>query len=215
MLAMAGPFIYRSGVSFTDRNGHRCVFSQTYASEDPIDGFEATVSSYFASQIRATLADPLDSTIQFWPLFGTRIWPTKGLLGGTVISRQNAVTPLNIHAPEAAARLQRVGASGALGRTCYPIVDDSLFTDLPHRRRVNVPLLQKRLDDVIATWNQPEVLFGRRFYRCIWHKKSATWEPVVGWRVLPNTIRIWQRWKQFPLPKHVGNQQIYRPDEGW
>lgn len=134
------------------------------------------------------------------------------------ISWQTSVPGLsyfNAHAPEACLRLQRVGVDGTIGRLMIPIVDDSVFTDRPHRRTVDgaywSSLLVYGMDSIPQQWTYS----GRTYYRVIWHRKTKTYSFVDHHRVLDSVARIWKRWKPYPYVRyHTGDARWFPYQEG-
>lgn len=124
---------------------------------------------------------------------------------------------LNVNAPEASFRLQRVGADGAatfLGRITYPIRTDTFYTDLPHRRHLNLAVLEPLRLAAQNSWFKTLTLGGLTWVNSIIHRRTMTWTPLTSWRLLANPVRVWQRWRNYPEPGHVPAQDIlYHPSE--
>lgn len=193
-------FIYRCGLAAWDVNKHKAIFSHTWRSDDP----ETANTPYELAALAGQLiyifnTYEADLTYGNWRAFGERIYPRRKILW-TVLTSPTAFAELNPNAPEAAFRLQRVGAAGSVGHIFAPIRSDRYYLDLPHRRKVNVELLAPLLAEGID--RAPKTFSGylRTYTNVLVHRHDMTTELVVAHRLLPNPCRVWKRWRELPRP---------------
>lgn len=211
-------YLYRAGKHFVDRNGRRCIFTETFATTDP------EVSDVWTRSDLLMIAQQYDSSFSVSPWYtmgavgavAERLWPTRHCYEPLNLNRLPACRPLNPNAPEAALRLRRVGGSGTdvYGRVCFPIFDDSYFSDLPHRRHIS-PAVQLPLwpDHGFGDFPFQWTGHGRVYTNCIWHAEGVGWEPVVGRVLMPNPVRVWNRLRVHPDPGPGLHLTDYVPQE--
>lgn len=135
-----------------------------------------------------------------WSLLQEQVYPTRIRYNQIPLARSVTARPLNPNAPEAAWRLQRVGVSGAgkPGLLRYPIFDDSSFADLPRRRHVITPsALPFPGGGFGGDPHEYRGVFNQYWYHAIIRRDANSWEKVDHLTMLPNPIRIWQRWRQY------------------
>lgn len=207
--------VLRAGLAHHGTDGHRWIASETWYCDSIMN--DSTVSSalqFRCNQWRRPFGSGPGS--YFYDALGMTFQTIAGYgrLGGYSIAWSMSNPPnLNPAAPEAAFRLQRVGADGAAskyGRICLPILDDTFYLDLPHRRQVNVDLLQPQLEAVTSLWLQVipiEIGFMRNI---IFDRKNKRGTDVTSYRLLANPVRLWQRWRHYPTPPHT-----YADDQKW
>jgi hypothetical protein len=118
---------------------------------------------------------------------------------------------LNPNAPEACFRLQRVGADGSLGRILFPILTDDYYLDLPHRRQIDVATLQPLIDANLGGHGFSYSIGDMTLQNVIYHSRLGTYSNVVSYRLLPNPIRKWQRWRSYPPAAGVRDDHTWHP----
>lgn len=219
----ASYYLYRIGYELLTPppTKHRCIWSETWLSESDEVSRSATRGDLSAVAV-ASLQNPwatFDLNLivfgpqffcqRLWPFDGNWYFPPNHTPGGFRSS-------LNPAAPEACFRLQRVGASDGgekLGRILFPILWDHYYTDLPHRRHVNVAPLQAYLD--AAPFTNSIVPFGssRTYKRVIFHRATMTWTLVTSLRLLENPIRKWQRYAVYNHTPFPARDAKFYPQE--
>lgn len=141
------------------------------------------------------------------------IWPKVKCLRPLNPTNTNHGPVLNTHAKEAAVRLQRVGADGSLGRIFLPILDDTWFTDPPHRRHIDAShwnsLLPSGLGGGPFTWTHT----SRTYHLAIVHRKDLSWTQVTSYNVLPSVCRIWNRWRPYNNALYHAEDTKWVPEE--
>lgn len=154
----------------------------------PDDSFQAM--RICAQRLRFPFGFPSTEGWDFPVRYSEQIWPKPGAVLGPI-----DVFPglLNLNAPEASFRLQRVGASGKLGLVRLPILDDATFVDPPHRRRIDVSVWGPALAANMGTASQSVTWNGRTYQNVIYDRFDQSWENVVGYQLQPSTCRVWQR----------------------
>lgn len=211
---MPSPFwLYRCGITARDNNDHRFISSYTWLTTDPHDASTNAALLFFALQLAAPFAS-LNSTLRYTPVqrFAEEIWPQPRFLAS---SGTPSPWPqgLNVNAPEACFRLQRVGAAGGLGRTLLPILSDDWYLDLPHRRRIDRNYLEPLLLAGLGTFPTSQTAGSRTYKQVIFHRKDFTWEQVTTYRLLDNPCRRWQRWRTYPPSPPRSDDATWVPDE--
>lgn len=207
-IPIGGGALYRIGLYGLDHSGHRWVVSETWYSDTLL-----TVGTFgvAAASLTQWLQVPFGARTgydSYFPCgrYWERLWPAS--FGP--VARTNWLTPglgpsLNPNAPEAAYRLQRVGAGGAAGpkgRICYPILSDAAYEDLPHRRQIKVAELQQALDE---GWRDRPLNGGSSYgylRPVIFHRRTMTVTDVTNYVLEPNPVRCWQRWRPYPQLGH-------------
>lgn len=209
---MSDFWLYRYCVEDIDFNGHRAIFTQTVLSEEPEAGIVATRNAVGTLMVSMTApyGFSLDGSLYFFHSFVERIWPGPKW---TTNSTSPGLSNLAPTSPECSARLQRVGASGGLGRTCIPILKDSMYTDLPHKRHMDVATWEPIMQAALAPTLTPITVAGRTYTNVIFHRKDLTWEPVIGYTLKPNPIRIWQRWRHYDVAHRLSLDRAFIPPE--
>lgn len=207
--------VARFGLRCTDYNGVRVFFSETWSCPNwpaaaPPPSTLATART-FALGLPFGLTSAAD--YRFMPNYARIIYPLGKPATASNGRPIGGTGQFSTTAPEAAFRLQRVGASGGLGRITFPILNDTAFTDLPRRRHINVSDWQPLLDANFNTWPNTVTISGFVWTNCIWHWRTLTPEPVTTHRVLANPTRIWQRWEGYDWDAREPNDRFWAPDE--
>lgn len=219
---MPTPFwLYRCGIYTVDSNSHRAIISQTFVSTSDPGGNTVPLlhGLAFAQNLWRPFGDGVNSAPHFWREFVEMLHPQRITIKGFVSTPLTTQPGLNPAAPEACVRLQRVGAAGTgsnlIGRLCIPVLDDTLFLDRPHRRHVDASFLQSKINANLGA--QPSTLnFGFGDYSlCIFHRRTFTWNVLDHYRVLPSTVRIWQRAKVYPWAIRGGGDSNWVPAVGF
>lgn len=213
---MSTFWLYRFGLYFIDHDSHRYLFSETWRSDADLHalGVVFTVRDMVCQRLQFPFGSPGPFNYSFAGHFMNQIWPSSGPLQANFFAPQAAPPHLNSAAREAALRMQRVGASGGagkIGRINFPILSDAVFTDLPHRRHVDVatlrPLLATGLNSYPNTIVQP---YGT-LTNVIWHRATKTTDLVDHYYLQESTTRIWQRWRPF-TPAPGANPSWFPPE---
>lgn len=206
---VAGGSLFRFGIWGIDPAGHRWIVTEMWYADTNLT---TTQVSNVSGSICGWLTHPFGVGTGYDIYTGSgwvikKLWPGsfagRGLLGSFTVPRGPT---LNVNAPEAAYRLQRVGASGAAGppgRMAYPILTDSFYLDLPRRRHVDAAELQQALDD---GWASRPLDYGLPYGHLrpvIYHRGLHAVTNVTSYRVLANPLRIWERWRTYPTAPHV------------
>lgn len=208
-------WIYRVGLYSTDYRSRRFLASETWLSETE------EVSEALTAAALSTLLPRYTDPFGFGSVYGfhgcgtimQRIWPSHHLFTTPDLTPDIFGTPLNDQAEEAALRLQRVGASGSFrpGRLPFPIVSDDFYTDLPHRRHVDVATIDGLLDAGLRTWPLSITSSGRTYTNVLYRRSTFEWEAVDHYSLLVNPIRIWQRWRVYDWPHRAASDDTYTP----
>jgi len=208
-------FVYRVGVAAA-YVGKRYLFSTIIVSEEPAaSAFEEVLTVLQAGDcMKHCLGNGIGThylnSFNSSQLFAQRLFPQVKILASAVPFPGLLDPHLDATSPEAAVRLQRVGASGSIGRSAVPLLDARAWTDNPHRRHYDVAKLQADVDlNGIGIEPLSPVIRGRQMHHAIWHRKSFTWEQVTHYRVAQNPIRVWQRWRTFNHARYDAR------DRGW
>lgn len=213
-------WVYRVGLYFVDRNGHRAMFSETWLSEQPEDNLNLVAGDMISimQRLRFMFGPTPNPQVSLWRGFWNRIYPAPINAHNLYLGRDLVSTPLNVNAPEAALRLQRVGAKGDrtyCGRITVPVLDDTWFVDLPHRRRINLELVNSWLDAGIRTMWQSFTIRSRTYTHVVYSRRDSSWASVTAYILRPSTVRIWQRWRTYDPTNRPGNDATFAPDEYW
>lgn len=212
-------WLYRTGRSLVDSNFHRYIFGETWASTDPegplID--LTTVLGTRANQMATPFGVHAGLLYTNGASYWERIFPKRQVLSLINTTPRPFVTPLNAAAPEAAFRLQRVGAhvsgSRGIGRLCLPILTDTYYLDLPHRRHVDVATLAPFIAANIEVLPKSITYNGRTYTNCIFDRRDLSWTPLDHYNLLPNPVRIWQRWRTYDYVHRGTRDSTWSPQE--
>lgn len=206
-------WLYRGGQQIYDFNGGRALWGETWLTEDPpIGGHSQAEISSVSSRLRAPFGVAADRPFIKSVFFFDLLWPPPARSTGTLQAPSALTGTLNPAAPEAAFRLQRVGASGRFGRIAVPILEDKWFADLPHRRHVDMEFLAPLvMSDPFLYPMSFTTFLGRHFQNVLFNRRNHTWEPIVRYELHPNPIRIWNRWRPTPTPPHVEGSPLWAP----
>jgi hypothetical protein len=215
---MGDFWLYRVGLYVVDSHSRRALFSETWLSEDPeiMDPAFGITLQLIAVLMRTPFGNHASLMYTNYLPFYERIYPQQALFTNFTAATPAGSPPLNPNAPEAAFRLRRVGASGTsqIGRICYPILDDTFYTDLPHRRHVDVATLSTYLSAAADPLRFTRVPSGGRVYKqVIFNRRQLTWTPVTHYELMSNPVRIWQRWRGYDIPDRVAQDVHYQPPE--
>lgn len=200
--------VARVGIYSIDAAHRRWFASETWAADDAVPEFVInTVSTVMMPYLRlpfgtAAGAPQYSAAVRFYQ----QIYPPNGVHFYAVGMNPPVGPRLNDSAPEAAFRLQRVGVAGSgapPGRICYPILSDASFTDLPHRRRVNLSVLAPQLASAWSSRPYHITTFGYTMHLALWHRRSLSWTQVESHQLLQNPVRIWERWRRYPNEGHT------------
>lgn len=208
---------WRFGVYGQESFQRRWLIAETWHCTDPAPSFsESTgvavgyipfISAPF--QARPFLAVGGRNLIQ-------QLYPIMQYLVPMDWSVNGVASRLNQHAPEACFRLQRVGAGGSppkLGRIYFPILDDSLFTDLPHRRHVDATTLQGYLNAGLNSFPTEFTTFGGNTWtNCSINRVTNTFTRVMTRTILPSTMRRWHRFRRY-TPSSISDANKWQPEE--
>lgn len=214
-MAIPTFWLYRCGVGIFDSHFRRALFSETWLSTQPEVTTAATVTALTGAAVRLNSfwAGSFPRPTYTGRGFIERLWPNPRWSNLQIVGPGFLHSTLNINAPEAAFRLQRVGDSDAVGRLTLPILLDTWFTDLPHRRHVDMANFLPRVREVNSSWQNELNLFGRTYTNVIFHRRSWTWTPVESYRLLENPVRIWERWRTYTQPPHNSSTASFIPEE--
>jgi len=191
------PFwLYRAGVDCRCFGPHRVLFSETWRTEDPpVSTVNTRAGLNLAAQrLHSIFGFTSNEPVWFSRSFWEQLWPKPSVLENVM---DVELAQLNPAAPEACFRLQRVGASSALGLIRVPICSDLSFTDLPHRRHVDVATLAPLMAANLGSFPMSFASGGRTYTNVIFNRRDFTYEPVASYRLLESTCRVWQRWRLY------------------
>lgn len=206
-------WIYRIGLCGVDTNGRRMIISQTWLSEQAEASTGPPVTTFRA--IGQTLRRPFGAiaalSYDHYNAFSEVVYPKRRLVEAPIFFHPGASEALNPAAPEAAFRLQRVGAtvsgSKGLGRICFPIRTDTYYTDLPHRRKIDVATLAPLIAANLELQPKVYVVAGRTYTNVVFSRWSMDYTPVDHFNLLENPVRIWEREKVYDWAnRHVSDQ---------
>lgn len=212
-------YLYRVGLHWTDHERRRYFVTQTIASTEPEVSQNQTLQGllFFFEQMRYPFGGATDAVYgHCYPRY-QRFWPTPGwTVGLNMTIAPNASHDLFSGAPEAAFRLQRVGAYGSrsIGRMSYPILASDWFTDPPHFRHVDVDRFNAELADGLNSHEQQYTYLGRTYVNVILTRRDMSIEPVVAFRVLENPVRLWRRSRPYYPAQHENPDVTYIPQQG-
>lgn len=207
-LNRANSELWYWGMYGLDAERRRWMWGETWYFEPiPTPAFVQTVWAYD----RAFVSAPFGrggpwGDYDLGRTFGNKLWPSPTTTQPVRFLAAPFGPRLNDAAPEAALRLQRVGGTPpaqVLGRLCYPILNDAMFVDRPKRRTVNAAGLQVELD---AAWANRQLHWqnGNEHAWCvIYSRKTDVVTPVTSYRVMPNPVRLWQRFRPYPQKYHT------------
>lgn len=215
---MGDFWLYRTGLYAVDSNHKRALFSETWLSTDPeaVDHNTFNTLRLCAVLMQTPFGTRPHLTYTNYLTFSERLYPVQLLADHFSATPIPGAPPLNANAPEAAFRLRRVGATGdrPYGRICYPILDDTYFTDLPHRRHIDVATLSGYLsaaaEPLRFTRTSPE---GRVYKQVVFNRSDLTWVNVTHYDLQPNPVRIWQRWRNYDAVDRAARDSTYQPPE--
>lgn len=193
-------------------NKRRAIVSQTWML-DPLPTIPPGRASHiaFAANMLLNACSPHGADdLHLWQPFNQQIWPSFSL--STPMSFGPVGTPLNVAAPEAALRLQRVGADGSLGRIGFPILNDAWFTDRPHRRQVDLALVNSRFASGLYASPQSFTFAGGIIQNVIIHRAAKTYSLVDHFDLLPNPVRYWKRWAGYDFAGRHVDDNLWGPD---
>ncbi len=203
-----------------DQNSHRCIWGETWLSEDP-ETSEADAKSVMDSA-GGLLAFPFglhtDLIYSGQPFWSARLYPKPKVLRALQTAPNIAFLPnLNTAAPESCFRLQRVGlaASGSkfVGRLCVPILTDRYYTDVPQRRHVDVTTLRPWLAAALGTYPKTRVFGGRTYKNVVFSRAKLEWSPVDHYTLQESTVRVWQRWRTYDYATRGTGDATYTPSD--
>lgn len=189
--------IWRVGCHLFHNGADRGLWSETWHFNTDIDNLPGygTIMLNLAMRIADPFGLLAGSGYSISRMFHTKLWPFPQRHFIDFGDHGVSDPPLNPAAPEAAFRLQREGELGSVGRMNYPIFNDNHFTDRPHRRHVDVALLRPLLAAHLGAAPRRYEYLGWEWKTVIWHRKTRTWEDVIGYTLSPYPTRIWQRWR--------------------
>jgi len=214
------PFwLYRTGLYFLDGFAKRAMFGETWLSTD----VEASVTDVNLEMNAANelLKHPFTSAAGMpayaqYSKFVEIIYPRHKILTGFNWSPMSG-TILNPDAPEAAFRLQRVGAlasgSSGVGRLCPPIHLDNWYTDVPQRRHVDLSVLAPKIAAGIETFPKVRTRSGRTYTNVVFNFRALTWTAVDHYNLITNPVRIWNRWRTYDYVHRHAKDNVYSPWE--
>lgn len=202
--------------------GDRSIITETWHVRGAVINFRPTTST-FHTFLWNRWYQPFGSGVTG----GTYLWHVVGMdwlyphilrWREPHLAQPNVGHTLNINAPEAAFRLQRVGAGGGdpIGRVNLPILSDNFFLDPPHRRRVDAAALQTLMNSTRTLYPVSGTVAGATWTSCIFSRRTMTYTPCVAYRMMPSTTRIWQRWRHYPQVPHVpAADRVWYPPRHW
>lgn len=203
-MPIARFWLYNIGIVGTDFHSKRFSVSQTWLSTDDDHGVAPSIFLFrsIGQQLRQCLGvyAPFDYTF-LANAWSEEVFPHQRTIEKPFTYAQPGPVCLNVQAPEAALRLQRVGvtASGStgVGHIRLPILNDSEFTDLPHRRHVDPSVLQPKVNANLETFAKVVTFGGRTYTNVVFNRRLFTWTPVDHFTVLPSVSRVWQRFRTY------------------
>jgi hypothetical protein len=208
---MSNFWLYRGGVNVLTIPPRHVVFSETWVTNDaPVSNVNTRIGMATCTNRLTAVFGGFTPEAPGWSgLFWQQLWPKPGVHESPI-----PVQPfsLNLNAPEASFRLQRVGSSGALGLIRLPILSDSSYTDLPHRRRVNVAILAPLMAANLGAAPMSITSGGRTYTNVIFNRSTFTWDTVATYRLLPSTCRVWQRWRPFDIARLAAERAFLVPE---
>lgn len=198
--------LYRCGLMWTDVNYHRWFITETWDadSQETNSAIVREVTRAIAENLATRFGVTADRrygsvtgfAFQLKPLHRF-VYENHTLIGGLA-------PVINTSAPEAAVRLQRVGAGSSddepIGRICYPILSDAWFLDSPQLRHVDVDTLQGWVNANDAANRYSRLRNGITYRNVIFSRRTNSVTPVTHHVVKPNPIRIWRRWRTYTGP---------------
>jgi hypothetical protein len=212
-------WLFRLGLCKTDANGHRSLFGETWLSEDPLtdETTQHSLLNFEAGRLIGALGFDADYRYSGWNVFVDEIFPRHRVITNLISTVASTGAPLNINAPEACFRLQRVGvdaaASKGIGRICLPILTDASFTDLPHRRQVDTATVSALVAANIEMHPKSRTVSGKTYSKVIFSRSDLTWTPLDHYNLLPNPVRLWQRWRTYDYAHRADADATYTPRE--
>lgn len=213
-ISMGNKLFFRAGVTHLTSVGYRAMVTQTWCL-DPLPTNPIAYASLYAytwTRLLEAMQPHGTDDLHLWQPFIQQIWPTISSSSPVMFSPVIGGATLNAAAPEAAVRLQRVGADGSLGRMAWPITDDSWFTDRPHRRHVDVSHINSRFQFGLFAAPQSYSFVGGTITNVIIHRAAKTYSPVDHFEVLDNPIRIWARWRRINYAARHVESNRWGPD---
>jgi hypothetical protein len=102
--------------------------------------------------------------------------------------------------------LSASGSTG-VGRICFPILTDTYYTDLPHRRHVDVSTLAPLIAANLELRPKSFTLFGTVYTNVIFNRRLMTYTPLHNYQLLENPVRVWQRWREYDVAHRQTNDQ--------
>src|SRR6478672_2409076 len=161
-------FVYRTGVHGLTAAGHRWVTGTIVVSDQAEPTSSAllaqmrTLAGLVSNALGSTFGSNYSNQLGGGGTFSQQVHPQVKIIEPAMLASVTGGPALPTGSPEAAVRLQRVGAAGGLGRLAIPIIDTSLFTDAPHLRQIDAVGLQADVDANGANiFNQSPTLSGR------------------------------------------------------
>lgn len=203
---------YGVGTDPTTHQVRRWLFTETWATSSlPDDAWWSRNAHYFGGWYGypyGTYGPPCFGQLLVQQL---RPYPTRTIVAPNIFAT-GPMQGLGDLAPEAALRLQRVGAAGELGRVCIPIPVRTFYTDVPHCRHINVPLVQGYLNQGIFASASAYTFDGITCRRVIFSRSTETAVNVVSYRLLANPVRIWRRWRRYDATAHTPPDTLFIPN---
>jgi hypothetical protein len=87
-------------------------------------------------------------------------------------------------------------------------MDDGTFTDIPHRRHVDLATYAPALAAVMGTDPMTVTSSGRTYHNVVFNRRTFLWEAVASYRLERSTCRVWQRSHIFP-PARIAEARAY------
>ena len=211
---MAPFWLYRTGYNCLLSGYTHCIFSETWITADPpTSNVDTRIACLTAAARLSNIFGGFSAESRPWSShFWEQIWPKPNV----------QEIPINVEgwlansaAPEACFRLQRVGATGRVGQIRLPILDDTTFTDRPHRRRIDVGTYRPLMNANLGTWPQTFVYLTRTFFNVIFDRRSFTWDNVDHYELRESTSRQWQRLKIFDPARLAAARTWHLPEPAY